>query len=176
MKTTRKTIVMSVATVLAMLAVIFGAFAPTVTAAAQGTTPPSGEAVRQKLADRYQRELHWLNIQATNLSKADEVSAKVQNLINAAQARGLDVTGLVNTLNKFNTDIANAQLMHDNAANVLNAHNGFDASGNVTDITAARQTLQDARSNLKNAHDSLIAAFHDLRTAIDAWRDAHVKK
>jgi hypothetical protein len=176
MKTNKKLIISSFVAILTVLAVGLSAFVPLTTAAAQETTPPAGDTAKQKLAEIYQRELTWLNTQATNLSKANDASAKLQNLINAAQAKGLDVTGLVTALNRFNADIANAQVMHDNAANVLNAHNGFDASGNVIDITAARQTLQDGRGNLKNAHDSLVAALHDLHTAVDAWRDTHVKK
>ena len=176
MKTAKKTILLSVVSVLALLAVVLGTFAPTVTAAAQGINPPPTEAVKAKLESAYQRELNWLNVQTTNLSRAGVVSARIQTLINAAQAKGFDVSGLVNTLNKFNTDIANAQVMHDAAASILNAHEGFNVQGKVNDATAARQTLKDARSNLQSAHDSLVAAFLDLRTAVTAWREAHPKK
>jgi hypothetical protein len=98
------------------------------------------------------------------------VAAKAQELITKAQGNGVNVDDLVKALADFNAKLADAQKAHDQAASILNAKNGFDGSGNVTDRTAAHQTLVDARDNLRQTHLSLTNGVLTLRTAVQTWR------
>jgi hypothetical protein len=125
----------------------------------------------QDLAKDYQNEQKWLAIQQDVLGKANGAVTNVQDLISKAQAQGLDTSALSSALATFQTQITNAQASHTTAEGILSAHNGFDGSGNVTDPTAATQTVNDAHQSLLDAHNTLVQATADLMKAVDQWRD-----
>jgi hypothetical protein len=133
------------------------------------------EANKDKLQDGslqkvYQNEQNWFGIQTTNLGKANDAVAKIQDLISQAQAKGLDTSALSAALSTYQAQLATAQSSHDTANTVLSAHNGFDAGGNVTDQTAAAQTVKDANQALKDAHDTLVQAVTDMQAAVKLWK------
>jgi len=141
---------------------------------AQGTNPP--QAGGEALSNIYQKEQDFLNKQSDHLSKANDAVAKVQDLISKAQAKGLDVSALQSALGTYQSQLATAQSSHQNAANILSAHNGFDGSGNVTDPATARQTVRDAGQALKDAGNQLRQAVEDLHKNVRAWREANRDK
>ena len=121
----------------------------------------------------YQNEQNWLGIQATNLGKTDNVVTKVQDLISAASAKGLDTSALSSALATFQGEIATAYSSHATAEGILSSHNGFDGSGNVTDQTSAQQTVKDAHQSLLDAHNVLVQSLKDIQTAIQNWKAAN---
>ncbi len=136
------------------------------------------EANQDKLQDQdlqkdYQNEQKWLATQQANLGKTSVVVTKVQNLISQAQAKGKDTSALSTALAAFQSEIATANTSNTTAAGILSAHAGFDASGNVTDQTAASQTVKDAHQSLSDARTTLLQASTDLRNAIDQWRKSN---
>ena len=136
------------------------------------------EANKDKLQDQdlqkdYQNEQKWLTIQQGNLGKTSDVVTKVQNLISQAQAKGKDTSALSTALATFQSEIATANASNTTAAGMLSAHNGFDGSGNVTDQTAASETVKDAHQSLSDARTTLLQASKDLRNAIDQWRKSN---
>jgi hypothetical protein len=135
-----------------------------------------GKILGEDLARAYQREQDWLTRQQANLGKADAAVTRVQDLVSKAQAKGLDTSALEAALSTFQAQLATAQSSDDTAASVLSAHNGFDASGNVTDDTAAAQTVKDADQALKDAGAVLAQATRDLQTAVKAWEEANKDK
>jgi type IV secretory pathway VirB10-like protein len=137
--------------------------------------PQAGQNVNKNLALILQREENVSQRQQLHLTKASQVASKAQDLISKAQAKGVNVDDLVKALADFNAKLADAQKAHDQAVSILNAKNGFDSSGNVTDRQAAHQTLMDARDNLRQAHLSLANGVLTLRTAVLNWRIAHQK-
>ncbi len=142
------------------------------------TTPqssPADQAARrdQRLENAYSRENAWLSTQASNLQRMGQIATRAQNLIDKAKAKGIDVSELQTALNTFNSQVANAQAIHNTAAGILSAHNGFDANGKVTDASAATQTVMDARQNLRDAHLTMRQAAVDLRAAIRSFRNEH---
>jgi hypothetical protein len=157
-----------------VIGVVSLAFFATVPVLAQGTNPPQGNG--EALSSIYQKEQDFLNKQGEHLSKANDAVAKVQDLISKAQARGIDVSALQSALSTYQSQLATAQSSHQNAANILSAHNGFDGSGNVTDAAAARQTVQDAGQALKEAGNQLRQAVEDLHKNVKAWREASKDK
>jgi hypothetical protein len=157
------------------------AAAPTSTALAAPGTPPakqgqSAQTADARLEQAYQREQTWLNQQADNLTKMNDVADKVQQFITTQQGKGKDVTALQAALTTFKSQIATAQSTHKTAANVLSTHTGFDANGKVTDTVQARQTVLEARQALRAAHDVMQQAVTDLHRAVRDWRQANGEK
>jgi hypothetical protein len=141
--------------------------------AAATRTPAAGGQIDKELTFALQREQNWLERQQIHLTRANQVAAKAQDLIDKAQAKGVDVTDLVKALADFNTKIASAKTSHDQAASILSAKNGFDANGNVTDRQAAHQTVLDARNSLRQAHLTLANAVLSFHSAVLNWRINH---
>jgi hypothetical protein len=118
------------------------------------------------LTKAFQHDLSWLNVQQTNLGKANDVIAVIQNLIIQANNQSINTTALAGALNNYQSQLATAKTFHDSASAVLSTHNGFDAGGNVTDPVAAAATVQAATSDLQNAHEDLVAAMQSLLKAV----------
>ncbi|MGD0879486.1 MAG: hypothetical protein ABSA01_15250, partial [Anaerolineales bacterium] len=76
-------------------------------------------------------------------------------------------------LTTFQAEIATATASNTTAAGILSAHNGFDGSGNVTDQSAASQTVKDTHQSLSDARTALMQASSDLRNAIAQWRKSN---
>jgi hypothetical protein len=132
--------------------------------------PLLGDAAKAALSNYFKREQNGLNVQSTHLQRADDIAVKAQQFINTAKAEGKDVSVLETALGQYDTYIAQAQSTYDTAAAIISAHSGFDENGNVTDMQAARQTVGDARQNLRSAHISIVQAVRTLQQAILQWR------
>jgi hypothetical protein len=155
----------------AALGLLLGSAAP---AFAQ-TEAPAHDPAKQtaRLERAYAKEQEWLANQAERLGKADEVEAKVQELIARAQAEGKDTSALEAALADFEAGVAAAQAEHDEAAGILSAHAGFDESGKVTDIEQARDTVVEAGKALRDARQLIHEAGRELREAVRDFRRAN---
>ena len=124
----------------------------------------------EKLQVTYQKDQTWLDDQQTNLGKAATVVTNIQNLITEAKSKGLSHVTLSNVLTDFKAKVKIAQSYHDIAAEALATHAGFDASGNVTDVNAASQTVLDAGQNLMFAFSPLRRTSAAMLRALDTWQ------
>jgi len=122
------------------------------------------------LTQSYHRDQNWLNVQQTNLDRANSLVTSVQSLISAAQAQGIGTTALSSELDLFQSQISTAGFSHATAAGILAAHNGFDDSGNVTRPVAAAQTVKDATQSLTVAHVLLAQASSDMLRTLNLWQ------
>lgn len=159
----------------------FGFSPATAVFADTGPTPAprarrTDEQKDQRLVFNYQNEQQWLSKQQGHLDKANQGVTKVQQLIEKAKGKNVDVSALETALAAFKTKIASAQSAHAQAASILAAHTGFDASGNVTDRTAAHQTLLDGRLALRDAQSILRQATAEFRQAVRTWRQQRLNK
>jgi hypothetical protein len=127
-------------------------------------------AIDQSLSNVCHQEQNWLLIQQNNLSQANLILTKLNLLIQAAQNEGKDVSGLKSTQATIVPLINTAQTDHNNASQILAAHNGFDNNGNVTNRADAHNTLVAAHQPLLQAHMNIVQAAADLRAAVLAWR------
>ncbi len=143
---------------------------PTGVAFAAAVTPALSNAA---LTKAYQHDQSSLSVQQTNLGKANDVVAVVQNLITQAGDQSIDATALASALVDYQSQLAAAQSSHTSAASVLSNHAGFDAAGNVTDPVAAASTVQSATSDLQNAHKDLVAAMQYLLKAVKLFAKAN---
>ncbi len=121
----------------------------------------------------YQRAQLALANQANRLTFAGQITTDVQGWIDNLKAQGKDTSSLETALASFQSQIADAQTAHDQAASIMATHAGFDDQGNVTDRAQARDTLHQAATSLRSAHFSLAGASLDLRQAVFEWRQAN---
>jgi DNA repair exonuclease SbcCD ATPase subunit len=128
--------------------------------------------VKADLKKDFDAKKDWSIVQSKNLDKANAAASQLQDYIARMSGKGMDVSGLQSALSTFQGQIAQAQTAHGQALSILSAHNGF-SGGNVTDIKAARETVQTAGQALSQAHDLLVQSTTDLRNAIQAWKAAH---
>jgi len=167
------------------LAVALGGLlsAPAASAYADTGTLPvtqTGGRIDERLARLYEREQHWLDLQADNLDHANEGVTRAQARIDGAassalKGQGKDTAALEAALASIKEQVTAAQTAHDEAANILATHAGFDDSGKVTDREQARQTVRDAGDALRDAQLALKQARLDLLKAIHDWRKANRK-
>jgi hypothetical protein len=144
--------------------------------AASATPTPQAEVSATPpypaLTKAFQAEQAILTRQETNLDGTGTLVIKIQSLIDQAKTKNLDITALENALASFQTRIDEARSAHTTASGILSTHAGFNADGSVTDPTAARQTVLDARQSLRQAASIMDQAVRDLRSSITAWRNA----
>src|ERR1700690_3458544 len=67
---------------------------PTGVVFAATPTPPSNAA----LTKAFQHDQSWLNVQQTNLGKANDVVTAIQNLITEAQSQGINTAAISTAL------------------------------------------------------------------------------
>jgi hypothetical protein len=141
---------------------------------AQGPTPSNRSDPRRDARERqFKREQDWFNDQTKRLADAKTIATKVQDYINAQNAKGKDTSSLVASLATYNSQISTAQGSHNTAGTLITAHAGFDANGKVIDLQLANQTVRDMRKSLMDAHLVLREAGRDLRKAIRAYRQTN---
>jgi hypothetical protein len=168
-----------------LAALLVGAIAfafPGSSVAAQAPTPqpkdPAAKAsqVGARLEKAYQAAQKMLDQQAQRFERADAYISKAEALIAKAKANGKDTTVLDEALAQIKTKEADAKKLHEDAANILKNHAGFDANGKVTDRAAAKETLQSASEPAKEAHQFFGDAWKALKDAVKSWRQANPAK
>ncbi len=169
-----KLILVSAASLAVLLFVVLG-FTTAVPTFAQSPTPtPRGIDIgADARAREFKAEQTWSNIQQEQLNRATQLATDVQNFINEQNTNGKNTTTLVTALATFNTQLTNAKKFHTTAANLISAHAGFDANGNVTNTPQAGQTIDSVRQPLLDAHRTLRQALRDLEQVVHAFRLAN---
>jgi hypothetical protein len=155
---------------------------PTGTAAAasnpQGTTTsgtsqntdengPQGALRLQRL---FRLEKRTQQAQERNLNRADKLVEKVSALIEKLREQGRDVAPLEQALAAFNESVATATDFHQQAADIISTHPGFDDDGKVIDLALARQTVKDIKDLQVQFHQTIQPAFRELIQALREYR------
>lgn len=161
-----------------MIAVVAVFTVPVGTVAAAGledeTPPPAPSAlegrIKTRLENQYQRLQNLLAKQAERVAKLPELSAKMQSRIDTLSAKGLDTSALESALAAFSVATPGIESSHQSAAAILITHEGFGADGKVTDIAAARSTLESARESMRTTHYALRSAVQALLQAMRDFR------
>ncbi len=154
-------------------ALAFFAFSPAVVYAQDETPPAEPTPDPARLQEIYVREQTALTRQDEAATRISEGITRAESLISKGDAAGLDTSALSAALVQFESSMAGAKTAHESAAAILAAHAGFDASGTVTDIEQARQTLQSAGEALKSAAGIYKSARETLRSAVQSWVEAN---
>jgi hypothetical protein len=139
--------------------------------------PPPGEdrgGMRKALLERrYQNELKILERQEITLERADKFAARIETLIAKLKENGKDTTELEAALAVFTGHMVVAGVSHDEAAQILSNHAGFDENGKVVDLALARETVRSAGEALRETHQTMREALVNLRDAVKKWRQAN---
>jgi len=163
---------------LALILAIGLAAVPVTTVSAAGLNdqdnPPSDHPMIDALLEKvWAREQAIYQRQDDRLAKADEFFAKVQSGIDKATAKGYDASGIQAALDALKAAVETARPIHQNAASIIASHDGFDATGKVTDRAQARETVKLLGQSLKDYRSTVGDPFKALREAVKTFREAH---
>ena len=136
------------------------------------TTPPANQI---RLDALWAREQAVYTREGNLLAKANDFIAKVQVLIDKANAKGWDTSAVQAALNAFSSVIPAAQAAHDKGAAIIANHAGFSADGRVTDRATAVATVKALGQVLKDTRTAMNGTGKALREAIKTFREAHPK-
>lgn len=186
-----KTKIVAVLSILCLGVLVFGVLSSPVSAQAPSGQPTAQQTpfpwkeklapVRETLAalptpdgklyeDLLVREKLALSNQQTRLNLSQTVAATYQEFIDQQKQAGKDTSALESALTAFNQAIVQAKDDNAAAATLLANPAGFDASGNVTDMKTARDTVHNAGQSLRQAHLTITQATVDLRRALKTYR------
>lgn len=159
---------------MALLAVtlVFAAF-PATSAYAADEPPPAGELTPEQLEKVWARQLRLYERVGKAFEDTDAHIEKIQSRIDKAAEKGKDVSALQSALDAYKAALLESKPEYDALGEVIDAHNGFDADGKVTDEEQARATVTEVREGMKAVKDSMGGTFKALREAIKAFREAN---
>jgi len=158
---------------LALVAALAVASLPVFSVSAAGaeepTPPPAGGLTNERLEKIWARQLKAYE----KMGKAEGFVEKAQGLIDRASANGKDVSAVQAALDAFEEAIKDARPVYESANGIVNSHQGFDATGNVTDPEKAKETVQQMGGKLKEIREAMHGTGKALREAIQAFREAN---
>lgn len=160
---------------LALIAAMGVAAMPFVRVSAAGAydlAPPQGPISNEKLERIWARQLRAYE----RMARTDEFMAKVQQLIDRAEANDRDASAVQAALDAFELQINEAHPIYESMKGIINSHPGFDGNGNVTDPEKARETVREMGEKLKEIRETLNGTGKALRDAIRAFRDTSLRQ
>ena len=159
-----------------IVASVLAAF-PVTSAYASGLSDPENPPVDTTRMTDERLERVWARMQRVyerqghTLERADAMIERVQALINRVAENGRDVTALQTALDAFNEALKEAHPIYESAKGILNAHQGFDVDGKVTDHEKAVETVKDLGDKLKEVREIVGEPGNALREALKAFRE-----
>jgi hypothetical protein len=119
----------------------------------------------------HQQQVH--ERQARMLDGAQALIRKVEGVIQRAEANGKDTTALQAALDRFVGAVAEAERIHAQAAEIIAAHSGFDAAGQVTDVEQAKRSVEALSEKLQQFRSTLPPAFKALQAALREFQSSN---
>ena len=166
---------MVLAVLLAMTLVVATPVVPAF--AEEGTPPPpTGEQLDQQIELCVDRLGEWRSVQANNLERAAQAVERIEQALDKADSRGIDVSKGEALLAQMVSLLAAANDHHNRASAILDAHQGYDGDGSVVDREQAGDTCRTGRDALANARDSLLDMRRlagELRQLAREWRQTY---
>lgn len=164
----RSLAILTVAAFALVLLPVPGAHALAVSASSAPALPAGFH--EQRLARAWLREQIAHDRLGILFDHADQRLALGQTLIDRAAANGKDVTAVQAALNNFSAAVKQARPIYEGMQGIMASHQGFDANGNVTDITQASETVAQVREQLVQIRSALAGPAQTLRSAVKAFR------
>jgi hypothetical protein len=153
-------------------ALVFAAL-PLTSAFAQGENPPKGEVTNEKLEQAWARQLKIYEKIGKGFEDTDAQTAKIQDRLDKAAGKGKDVAALQAAFDAFTAALKSGKPTYDSISAIVSAHNGFDASGKVTDATQAQATVQEMHTKMQELKSAMNGTGKVLRDALKAFREAN---
>lgn len=161
---------------IALVAALAVASLPLVSAAAMGQddpVPPQGLVSKERLERIWARELRIYNQIGSGFDRADQVTLRVQNLIDHAAQNGKDVFAVQAALDAFESALKDAHPIYESGKGIVSSHQGFDSNGQVTNTEKANETVMQMGEKLREIRDAMNGTGKALRAAIRAFREAN---
>jgi hypothetical protein len=142
---------------------------------ADDTTPPqpNQQAEKKPLDQVFKLEQKAHDHQGDMITKAVSASSKMSELIARAKSNGKDTTALEKALADFNAKIGEIRLAFDRTGKLIKDHQGFDASGTVTDREQAVKTVDAVHKGNQEVRQSLAEAVKNLKGVGEEYRKAN---
>ena len=135
--------------------------------------PASGQISNERLERIWMRQLRLYERIGRGFEQEQAFVERVQALIDRAEANGKDASAVQTALNAFKMAIKDAHPLYESARGIVNAHQGFDSAGRVTDPQRARETVDTMRAKLRELRTAMDGTGRALREAIRAFREAN---
>jgi hypothetical protein len=134
---------------------------------------PDGQVTNEKLEQVWARQQSAYAKIGKGFDRDDEFTGKVQKLIDRAKENGKDVSAVQAALTAFEAAIKQAHPVYESGKGIINSHQGFDASGKVTDPEKARETVRAMGEKLKEIKAAMNGTGKALHEALKAFREAN---
>jgi hypothetical protein len=167
MKLSKRTVLAAVAAVLVLTALPFAS----VSAAEQhdASTPPQKLISNERLERNWQTQIRIYN----RLGQMDQLTDKVQKLIDRAKASGRDVSSVQAALDAFKTAAKDANPIYEDMKGIISSHQGFDENGKVTDGAKALETVKTMHVKIQQVKNTMNGTGRTLREAVGEFRKAN---
>ena len=166
----KKTILLAL---VAALAVASLPFVRVSAAGADDPQPPSGPVTNGKLEQVWARQQRAYEKLGKGFDRADDFTARAQQLIDRSKENGKDVSALQAALDAFESAIKEAHPIYEGGKGIINSHQGFDANGKVTDAEKAKETVQAMHDKLQEVKAAMNGTGKALREATRDFRQAN---
>ena len=163
----------------ALVAALMLTALPITSAYASGLNDPTVPPTTTPQLSNERLERVWVRLQRVYgrqgqvLERADRMAERFQNLIDWMNENGEDTTALQAALDAFEDALKEAHPVYESAKGILNAHQGFDADGKVTDHEKAIETVKELRDKIQEVRGIVGESGKALREAIKTFRDAN---
>ncbi len=127
----------------------------------------------EKLEQAWARQLKNYERLGKGFEDTDAQIAKFQARIDKAAQNGKDVAALQAALDAFESALKSGEPIYDDMSVIVNAHQGFDANGKVTDAEQAKSTLKEMRAKMQELKSAMNGTGKALREALKAFREAN---
>jgi hypothetical protein len=160
-------------TLAAMVAMLALAVLPVTSAYASGENPPTATVSNARLELIWARQTARFERLARVFEDSDAQISRIQTLIDKAAANGKEVSAIQAALDAFKAALKNAKPIYESIKGIVNSHQGFDVNGKVTDLEAAKSTVQGMHDKMLELKTTMDGSGKALRDAIKAFRDAN---
>jgi ABC-type transporter Mla subunit MlaD len=161
--------------ILIVMAVCVGfAIGPMEVAHAEALSAPAAPTGRgERLGRIWARQQQRLDRLELFLEHARERIDSAQGLIDRAADNGKDVAALQASLDDFAAAVKRAHPIVESAKGLVASHQGFDANGNVTEVSKSRTTVAEMGEKLREVRDGISGPAKALRDAVRSFRAAN---
>src|SRR5262249_22926534 len=137
-------------------------------------TPSAGPTSQERLQRAWAREQTMYSRIGDLLNRADAMVSNIQDRIDQARSNGKNVSQVQSALDAFSAALKDVHPIYAGMNGLMTSHQGFDASGNVTDVDQAYQTVQAVHAKFMEIRATGIReTARALRQAIQAYRQAN---
>lgn len=134
------------------------------------TTPPeNAELSGERLEKAWVRVLNV----GKKFERTDALTEKIQARIDKAGIDGKNTGAVQAALDAFNLASDEVRPIYDDMQGLIEAHEGFDVDGKVTDVEKAAETIKSLRESLQEIKDARGETGKALHEAVKAYREAN---